>query len=151
MKVKSLILVLGLTLGVAAARTAATEPSSTNVVAEPTAAQEAAPQTSSSSAQTPEQFRVGGGVGSASLSDVLVNRLAREVSASDIERPARPNEVTVGRRQYSGILVQAVHSAHPLQLLNPWAPESAGSGEQNLVRDVVTGAPAGLKLIAINF
>lgn len=151
MKVKSLILVLGLSLGVAAARTAATEPGSTHAIAAPPATEAAAPQTSSSSAQTPEQFRVGGGVGSASLSDVLVNRLTRELSASAIERPARPNEVTVGRRHYSGILVQAARSANPLQLLNPWAPESAGSGEQNLVRDVVTGAPAGLKLIAINF
>ncbi len=51
---------------------------------------------------------------------------------------------------YSGILVQAARS-NPLQLLNPFAPAVYGDGEENVVRDLVTGEIEGLKILRIAF
>lgn len=99
----------------------------------------------------PEQFDLRHRTGSTMLTESLVNRLVRELRDESVETVRKPNEVVVGGRRYSGVLVQLVRSPSPLQLLNPWAPPEAGSGEQNLVRDPVTGAPSGLKLLAINF
>lgn len=99
----------------------------------------------------PDTFRVANGPRASALTDSLVNRLLREGWTESIEPTQRPNEMVVGGRRYSGVLVQWIRSPHPLQLLNPWAPPEAGRGEQNLVRDPVTGAASGLKLLAINF
>ncbi|NGO39491.1 hypothetical protein G4L39_08795 [Limisphaera ngatamarikiensis] len=148
MKVWQSILWLGATLWLAAAPVSAAEPDAgklgSGVPDVPT-------NSPGASAVVPGRFQLDGGSAASGLSEVLVNRLVRELRPEDLDRPRPPNELTVGRRTYSGILVQALRSANPLELLNPWAPESAGSGEQNLVRDPATGKPAGLKLIALTF
>ena len=99
----------------------------------------------------PERFDLRNGTGSTVLTDSLVNRLVGELREESVEAARKPNEAVVGRWRCSGVLVQLFRSPNPLQLLNPWAPPEAGSGEQNLVRDPVTGAPSGLKLLAVNF
>ena len=52
---------------------------------------------------------------------------------------------------YAGIGVQLIQAEQPLQLLNPFAPESYGTGEQNVVLDLFTKQPVGLKLFSITF
>jgi hypothetical protein len=52
---------------------------------------------------------------------------------------------------YSGVVVQAVKSRNPLQLINPLAPANQGSSEANTVRDPITGRSEGLKLFSIAF
>ncbi len=52
---------------------------------------------------------------------------------------------------YTGIAVQLVRAEQPLQLVNPLAPKSYGTGENNLIFDVFTRQPVGLKLFSFNF
>ena len=52
---------------------------------------------------------------------------------------------------YTGIGVQLVQAEQPLQLLNPLAPKSYGTGEQNVILDMFTEQPVGLRLFSINF
>ena len=52
---------------------------------------------------------------------------------------------------YSGIVVQLMRAPQPLQLINPWAPQAYGTGENNLVLDPIDNHPTGLKLFAISF
>ena len=69
----------------------------------------------------------------------------RAASTNNVVRSVKHPNVT-----YSGVVVQAVKS-NPLQLINPFAPASAGHSEANTVRDPVTGRAGGVKLIAIGF
>jgi hypothetical protein len=66
-------------------------------------------------------------------------------------KPAKPNEIAAGRITLSGIVVEAVKIDKPLQLINPFAPTSYGSAEDNTVRDPITGRASGLKVFAIRF
>ena len=52
---------------------------------------------------------------------------------------------------YSGIGVQLIQAEQPLQLLNPLAPKNYGTGEQNVILEVFTKRPVGLKLFSFNF
>ncbi len=52
---------------------------------------------------------------------------------------------------YTGIGVQLIQAEQPLQLLNPLAPNSYGTGEQNVIFDLFTKQPVGLRLFSINF
>ena len=52
---------------------------------------------------------------------------------------------------YTGIGVQLIQAEQPLQLLNPLAPKSYGTGEQNVVFDLFTQRPSGLKFFSFNF
>ncbi len=63
----------------------------------------------------------------------------------------KPNEIVRTNLTYSGILVQAVKTRNPLQLLNPLAPAEYGAAEDNLVRDPINGRASGLKFFAIQF
>jgi len=66
----------------------------------------------------------------------------------------KPNEITVGPISYSGIAIQViktVKSDNLAQLINPAAPERYGRAEDNLVRDPVTSASSGLKILSIQF
>ena len=54
-------------------------------------------------------------------------------------------------RIYSGIAVQLIRAPQPLQLINPLAPKSYGSGQENLVLDTRDRRPVGLKFFSINF
>jgi len=56
-----------------------------------------------------------------------------------------------GEATYTGIGVQLIQAEQPLQLLNPLAPESYGTGEQNVMFDLFTKQPVGLKLFSFNF
>lgn len=75
--------------------------------------------------------------------------LAREIVA---EAPVVSyDKIKSGNVTYSGIGVQLLQAEQPLQLLNPLAPKSYGSGEQNLVKDPETQRSLGLKFFAISF
>ena len=63
----------------------------------------------------------------------------------------KPNEIVVGKRTYSGIAIEAARSRNPLQLINPFAPAEYGRAEDNLLRDPITGRPAGLKVFGFQF
>jgi hypothetical protein len=52
---------------------------------------------------------------------------------------------------YSGALVQAIKSRRPLQLINPFAPASYGSGPANTSYDPATGQADGARLFTISF
>ena len=52
---------------------------------------------------------------------------------------------------YSGIAVQTAKSRNPLQMINPFAPASYGSGVANTVPDARSGRADGLKVFAIGF
>ena len=65
-------------------------------------------------------------------------------------RPEQINQIRRRRVVYSGSVVQAIKTHNPLQLINPFAPASAGSGEANTCVDPKTGAAAGFKLISIS-
>jgi hypothetical protein len=58
---------------------------------------------------------------------------------------------SLGEATYTGIGVQLIQAEQPLQLLNPLAPKSYGTGEQNVIFDLFTKQPVGLKLFSINF
>ncbi len=64
---------------------------------------------------------------------------------------AKPNEVVTGNLTLSGILVEAVKTRHPLQLLNPLAPAEYGSSADNVVFNPINGKVVGLKIFAIRF
>jgi hypothetical protein len=65
-------------------------------------------------------------------------------------RPDQINQIRNRRTVYSGSVVQAIKTHNPLQLINPFAPASAGTGEANTVVDPKTGAAAGFKLFCIS-
>lgn len=60
-------------------------------------------------------------------------------------------EIIRGGVTYSGIGVQLIQAEQPLQLLNPLAPKSYGTGEQNVIFDLFTKQPVGLRLFSISF
>jgi hypothetical protein len=66
-------------------------------------------------------------------------------------RELKPNEIAVGNRIVSGIVIAAAKAANPLQLLNPAAPPEYGSAEDNLVINSITKKSDGLKFLAIKF
>lgn len=70
-------------------------------------------------------------------------------------RPAtaewKPNQIVVGKLTYEGIMVQMVRIDDLFQLFNPAAPPEYGSAEDNVVRDLITGRPSGLKIFSIKF
>ncbi len=63
----------------------------------------------------------------------------------------RPNAIPHGRITYSGSVVQVIKTHSLLQLINPFAPSDAGSGEDNVAINPMDGKAAGLKLFAIQF
>ena len=66
-------------------------------------------------------------------------------------RPQKPNEIKIFSTIYSGIAVHLYKTAQPAQMINPLAPAKYGDGEQNVVRDPITGEAMGLKMFAVNF
>lgn len=63
----------------------------------------------------------------------------------------KPNEIRKNGVSYNGIFVQMGKTDNPLQLVNPAAPATYGSSEDNTVWDPVTGQGRGLKLFSISF
>src|SRR5882724_7105039 len=61
-----------------------------------------------------------------------------------MERPA-VNEKSLGRFKLDSNLVQLFKTDHPLQLINPAAPERYGSAEDSVVRDLSPSKASGLK------
>jgi hypothetical protein len=66
-------------------------------------------------------------------------------------REPKPNEIIKGRVTYSGVAVEAFKTRHPLQLINPLAPDTYGSPEDNVARSGPKGRILGLKLFAVSF
>lgn len=52
---------------------------------------------------------------------------------------------------YSGVAVQVVHSSNPLQLINPFAPLSAGRAEDNVSRNPMNGRMEGVSFLRVSF
>mgnify|MGYP006319306931 CR=1 FL=1 len=74
---------------------------------------------------------------------------ARDIIAEALSLTnVRPIQVGV---TYTGIAVQLIRAEQPLQVLNPLAPKSYGTGEQNVIFDMFTRNPVGLKLFSFNF
>jgi len=63
----------------------------------------------------------------------------------------KPNEMTLGHVQASGIAIEIAKTKQPLKLLNPFSPLTNSSPEDNVVRDPFTGKVDGLKVFAIHF
>jgi hypothetical protein len=68
-----------------------------------------------------------------------------------IAPPRGTNQIVRKQITYSGALVQVYKADNPLQLINPFAPASYGSGHANLSIDPVTKKPGGIALLSINF
>jgi len=63
----------------------------------------------------------------------------------------KPNEMMSGKVLCSGIVVEAVKTRKPLQLISPLAPPEYGTPEDNLVRGPINSRIRGLKIFAIRF
>ena len=64
---------------------------------------------------------------------------------------AKPNEMTIGRTEVTGIFVEAAKTRPRWKLINPFSPPAGASVEDNVNRDVTTGKVNGLKLFAVKF
>jgi hypothetical protein len=64
---------------------------------------------------------------------------------------AKPNEIVKGDFTLSGILVEAVKTRRPFQLLNPLAPVQYGVPADNIVKDPINGKVTGLKFFCVRF
>lgn len=74
---------------------------------------------------------------------------AREIVAEALSiTNAQPVQLGV---TYTGIAVQLIRAEQPLQVLNPLAPKSYGTGEQNVIFDMFGRNPVGLKFFSFNF
>ena len=71
---------------------------------------------------------------------------ARTASTNIVYRSIRNPNVA-----YSGALVQAIKTRRPLQLLNPFAPASYGSGPANTSYDPATGRADGARIFTVSF
>ena len=78
-------------------------------------------------------------------------KAARPLDLMLVHKETRPNEVKLGKIELSGIVVEAATKPNPLQLVNPAAPPSYGSPEDNVMRDPISGHVSGLKLFSIKF
>jgi hypothetical protein len=76
---------------------------------------------------------------------------AQPPAAPVLTKPVTTNTVVGRRATYSGVAVQLVKTDHPLLLLDPFAPESYGSGEGNLLRDPFKRNSDGIKILSISF
>jgi len=63
----------------------------------------------------------------------------------------RPNEIPFGRGTAGGIFIQLLKTDNPLQLINPAAPECYGSANDNIVQDITSRKPSGLKILEFRF
>lgn len=68
-----------------------------------------------------------------------------------LEKQEDRNQIRGKKASYSGIAAQLVKAGNPAQLINPAAPPEYGSGEDNLVRDPMTGRARGLKIFSVQF
>ncbi len=66
-------------------------------------------------------------------------------------RQPKPNQIVVGKIAYEGIVVEAIKTKRPLQLINPKASAQYGSPEDNVVRDPIGGRVVGLKIFSVRF
>ncbi len=90
---------------------------------------------------------------------------ASAITAPALQQPLRPAPGKPGLRldttvkprkdgkpiqyQYDGAIVRAARADHPLQMINPKAPEKYGNGSENLSIHPRTGQVEGIKLFSI--
>jgi hypothetical protein len=89
------------------------------------------PQPSSPPSNPAQKLQAGSGEG-------MVSRVSPAAPTLTI-KPAEPRT--------RGVAVQAVKTSNPLQLINPFAPASYGTGEQNISRAPTTPRVEGLNLL----
>jgi|SRR5215471_18775202 len=63
----------------------------------------------------------------------------------------KPNQITIGKTEATGILIEAAKTRPLWKLINPFSPPANSSVEDNVNRDITTGKVNGLKLFAITF
>jgi hypothetical protein len=68
-----------------------------------------------------------------------------------VQKPQPANEIKLGKLEVSGIAVELATKPNPLQLINPAAPASYDSPEDNVMRDPITGHILGLKFLSLKF
>ncbi len=68
-----------------------------------------------------------------------------------LTKPVTTNTIVGRRATYSGVAVQLIKTDHPLLLLDPFAPESYGTGEGNLLRDPFKRTSDAIKIFSISF
>ena len=88
-----------------------------------------------------------------STSPALESQLTTHISRRDFlsSTETKPNELLSGQLTYSGIAVELLNTRNPLQLVNPAAPAQYGSGEDNVLRDPISGRVSGWKIFSIEF
>jgi len=99
----------------------------------------AAPANSASAGSTP------------TLLEVRPDSSFLDNTAELVLAPLKPNEIALGKRTFSGIAILALKVKHPLQLLNPLAPEEYGALADNLEPALFRFEGPVLKFFAINF
>jgi hypothetical protein len=74
-------------------------------------------------------------------------------NGSVLVSPLKPNEMAGSRPNitYSGVIVQAVKTDNPFQLINPFAPARYGNGADNVHHDIITGRESGLNFFSIGY
>jgi hypothetical protein len=86
------------------------------------------------------------------ISESLITELAKPapiVTITPIE--PKPNEITIGKTEVTGILIEAAKTRPRWKLINPFSPPANSSVEDNVNRDISTGKVDGLKVFAIKF
>src|SRR5215831_17149869 len=87
-----------------------------------------------------------------SVSQSLTTELPKSVPTVTITPvEPKPNQMTIGRTEASGILVEAVKTRSFLKLLNPFSPPTNSTVEDNVTRDISTGKVTGIKFFAVRF
>jgi hypothetical protein len=76
---------------------------------------------------------------------------AQPPAAPVLTKPVTTNTVVGRRATYSGVVVQIIKTDQPLLLLDPFAPESYGSGEGNILRDPFKRNSDAIKILSISF
>jgi len=78
-------------------------------------------------------------------------RISKQHELSTAARPATEpaNSIKRGRTVYRGAGPQMIKLRNPLQLINPFAPMSAGSGEQNLVPRMPGDLAPGIAVVSV--
>ncbi len=86
------------------------------------------------------------------ISQSLITELPKPVPSVTITPvEPKPNQMTIGKTEVSGILIEAAKTRPRWKLINPFSPPANSSVEDNVNRDITTGKVNGLKLFAIKF
>lgn len=75
----------------------------------------------------------------------------QQALAGEVSRADAPNVIHGRTATYRGACPQAKRLGNPLQLINPFAPMSKGSGELNVVPPMPGDKALGLSVVSVDF